>query len=185
MEDVLKTALVCAIALGSASPLMAAAYRCSGQDGKISFQDRPCVAGEAKELPGISSQATPANPPLTSPANTPSQRTRVSVPWTPTVQDRTSQPQLSEASLKAKVAATLKDPDSAKFDGVQLVWSGRALCGVVNARNSYGAYSGPKSFVADNQGVYWSGDGSAIVDVGRFESRNTYYAKAHFWGCLP
>lgn len=47
------------------------------------------------------------------------------------------------------VRAKLKDPDSAKFTEVTAIKIGgkpHAICGYVNAKNSYGAYSGPRRF---------------------------------------
>lgn len=175
------TAVTMMITAAIASPPAAAvAYRCVASDGKVHFQDRPCDGAAPKEPPAVKTQAAPAMP-LTGSDGRPIPGTGN---WAPTVQDRTSQPQLSEEVLKAKVAAALKDPQSAQFQGVQLVWSGRALCGEVNAKNSYGGYAGFKAFVADGNGVYWAGDGSSRADVGRLESRNTYFPKAHFWGCI-
>lgn len=91
---------------------------------------------------------------------------------------------MSEDALRGVVLAALKDPTSATFKDVRHVGSGRAICGLVNAKNSYGAYIGFKAFVADSNGVYWAGDGSTQADVGRYEARNTYFPKATQWGCL-
>lgn len=47
------------------------------------------------------------------------------------------------------VRRTLKDPESAKFYEVTTIKVGGspyALCGFVNAKNSFGAYSGPRQF---------------------------------------
>lgn len=53
------------------------------------------------------------------------------------------------------VKRSLKDPDSAKFDGVRMVkyQSGNVVCGSVNAKNSYGGYTGFKPFVAGPHGA--------------------------------
>lgn len=57
----------------------------------------------------------------------------------------------TSAELKAismQVADRLKDPDSAKLTDVR-VSSGefRYVCGMVNAKNSYGGYTGKKPFM--------------------------------------
>lgn len=176
MNQHIKVALVLAAA-AACSPAMAVAYRCVAADAKVRFQDRPCDQDAPQVAPPMKTQAAPTPTAPTGGAGTGA--------WQPTVQDRTSQPQRTEEELKARVLSTLKDPDSAKFQGIQHVWTGRALCGQVNARNSYGGYTGFKAFVADSNGVYWEGDGSTSADVGRREARNTYFPKAHFWGCLP
>ncbi|MDG2531026.1 hypothetical protein [Caulobacter endophyticus] len=55
---------------------------------------------------------------------------------------------LAEDAHRA-LAEALKDPDSAKFQGV--TWSttveGPAVCGLVNARNGFGAYGGAQRFI--------------------------------------
>lgn len=48
---------------------------------------------------------------------------------------------------KKATAAQLKDPSSAQFRNVQQ--GGGLVCGEVNGKNSYGAYSGFKMFVYD------------------------------------
>lgn len=49
------------------------------------------------------------------------------------------------ADVKAAVLAELKDPDSAKFGKFELIDDNHA-CIEVNAKNSYGGYSGVKPF---------------------------------------
>jgi hypothetical protein len=46
---------------------------------------------------------------------------------------------------RAAVANSLKDPPSARFEGVVL--KAEAVCGLVNAKNSYGGYVGKTRFV--------------------------------------
>lgn len=89
-----------------------------------------------------------------------------------------------EAEFKAQVVNQLKDPDSAQFRNLRVVSGGAALCGEVNAKNSYGGYTGFKSFVADNDGVAWQGDGSAPSDTYQYGNRNTFWPKAKYRGCL-
>lgn len=48
--------------------------------------------------------------------------------------------------MKLMVAAKLKDPESARFTSLRMTSS--ALCGEVNGKNSFGAYSGPDQFWA-------------------------------------
>jgi len=51
---------------------------------------------------------------------------------------------------KKIVASTLKDPDSAKFLNLRMVnyYGGKLVCGNINAKNSYGGYTGYTRFVA-------------------------------------
>lgn len=52
---------------------------------------------------------------------------------------------------KSFVVASLKDPDSANFRNFQAGTS-RSICGAVNARNSYGGYTGFSPFVYSPEG---------------------------------
>lgn len=57
-----------------------------------------------------------------------------------------SSPEQNEADrAKVVVAAKLKDPDSAKFTAVKVLLGN--VCGMVNGRNSFGAYSGAERFL--------------------------------------
>lgn len=61
----------------------------------------------------------------------------------------------AKAVAEKVIAKTLKDPDSAKFSDVYTVEEKStdpkirsiAVCGLVNAKNSFGAYAGPTRFV--------------------------------------
>lgn len=57
----------------------------------------------------------------------------------------------AEAEAKRAVAEKLKDPSSAQFQNVRE--SGEYVCGEVNGKNSFGAYSGFRRFVAGPLGV--------------------------------
>jgi ABC-type multidrug transport system fused ATPase/permease subunit len=60
--------------------------------------------------------------------------------------------------LKKIIRSTLKDPDSSQFRELFLNFSKTALCGEVNAKNSYGGYVGFRSFVATSEGaISWNG----------------------------
>ena len=52
------------------------------------------------------------------------------------------------------IKATLKDPDSAKFQNIRIADydGGKVVCGEINAKNSYGGYVGYKRFVAGISG---------------------------------
>lgn len=60
---------------------------------------------------------------------------------------------------RAAISAGLKDPASAQFSGVAVVRSRHSsgdityFCGMVNAKNSYGGYTGPEVFISDGQGI--------------------------------
>lgn len=48
--------------------------------------------------------------------------------------------------LRKPILGQLKDPDSAKFSD-ELISNSGALCGFVNAKNSYGGYTGNTEFI--------------------------------------
>jgi len=55
-----------------------------------------------------------------------------------------------EARVKQVVTASLKDPDSARFGPMQATYSlqtGTTICGMINARNSFGGYTGDKPYL--------------------------------------
>ncbi|MEV5020725.1 hypothetical protein MRBLMA1_000523 [Sphingobium sp. LMA1-1-1.1] len=57
-------------------------------------------------------------------------------------------------------AKRLKDPYSAKFEGVQLCPTKGMVTGSINGKNSYGAYTGAVPFVYDAGRVFMSGEGA-------------------------
>jgi hypothetical protein len=73
------------------------------------------------------------------------------------------------AAVKAGVRKSLKDPDSARFDdGFKAVKDSKgvvSVCGMVNAKNSYGGYTGSKPFV----GVLVSSGGFIVAGMGGTE----------------
>lgn len=72
-------------------------------------------------------------------------------PGAPTAQLVTADKAYVDASV-AKLKSSLKDPDSAKFFGIYAVQKpGQprpSVCGYVNAKNSYGGYTGRTMFLA-------------------------------------
>lgn len=69
------------------------------------------------------------------------------------------------AATKAKIERRLKDPSSVQYRDVRaFVVGGRvAVCGEVNAKNSYGGYTGFEGFADWNGTLTLPGGGSAIV----------------------
>lgn len=66
-----------------------------------------------------------------------------------------------QESAKATVASKLKDPESARFGDIwamQGTNGKRSVCGYVNAKNSYGGYTGQKMFSANNAHVIMEGN---------------------------
>ncbi len=65
---------------------------------------------------------------------------------------------IEDAIAKAKELAAydLKDPDSAKFREIKIneFNGGSVICGQINAKNSYGAYTGFKRFYASNRSAF-------------------------------
>ena len=135
--------------------------RCVNREGRVTYQEQPC--------PGTTIAPRTVDAPTKKPG-------------TP-IADPSAFSKMSEDELRSIVTSALKDPDSARFKDLRHVGEGRALCGTVNSKNSYGGYTGFRAFVADAEGVYWSGDGSAAVDIGRYEARRTYVPKAALWRC--
>jgi hypothetical protein len=64
---------------------------------------------------------------------------------------------------KAMVQRRLKDPESARFGAIWVkdVENTTYVCGSVNAKNSFGGYSGEHSFIADSYYVIFPTDGRA------------------------
>lgn len=50
---------------------------------------------------------------------------------------------------QASVRSILKDPGSAIFIRSDVFQNGRIVCGLVNAKNSYGGYTGERTFLWD------------------------------------
>ena len=70
-------------------------------------------------------------------------------------------------AAKIAVAKTLKDPPTAVFSDLKRATRPNVrgeptdtVCGLVNAKNSYGGYTGPRGF------VYFVGDGTANIAEG-------------------
>lgn len=59
----------------------------------------------------------------------------------------------------------MKDPRSAEFRDLKRCGAGDIIEGEVNAKNSYGAYSGYQRFIVDGDQVYLAGSESTGGDV--------------------
>lgn len=71
---------------------------------------------------------------------------------------QTTKAPVSAASLRKQVVARLKDPDSVRFRNEFLSYSDGqppvvSLCGQVNAKNSFGGYSGFEGFISTAEGL--------------------------------
>ncbi|WNJ77742.1 hypothetical protein RJE46_13980 [Cedecea neteri] len=62
-------------------------------------------------------------------------------------------------SARAYVEKIMKDPDSAKFSGEYVSGKG-SVCGYVNGKNSFGAYTGNKKYVVIGTTAYLDDGGS-------------------------
>lgn len=51
--------------------------------------------------------------------------------------------------ISARVSENFKDPDSAKFSNVKIDENKILVCGLVNAKNSYGGYTGASPFFGE------------------------------------
>lgn len=81
---------------------------------------------------------------------------------TPSPQDekKAAQKLIAQASKEArkKIASGFKDPDSVKFKDLRITKDGTVVCGMVNAKNSYGGYTGFEMFYS-----MWVLEHAAIV----------------------
>ena len=59
-------------------------------------------------------------------------------------------------AAKASLRAQMKDPDSVIFSDLKFVRSTEAVCGQVNAKNSYGGYVGLQRFVRTADGELYT-----------------------------
>ncbi len=59
---------------------------------------------------------------------------------------------------KDAVKVVLLDPTSAKFDNVEVIEGNGAVCGEVNSKNGFGAYTGSKAFAYVNGTLSMEGD---------------------------
>lgn len=68
--------------------------------------------------------------------------------------------------LKKAITYNFKDPDSSLFRLVKLSKDGYFSCGEVNAKNSYGAYSGYRKFLASPKAIWVESEPSSGVGTG-------------------
>lgn len=90
------------------------------------------------------------------PAVEPAPMAQAALPSTPITLDRAQ-----TQAVQAAVRATLKDPDSARFERIiaSRNATGRiAVCGFVNAKNSYGGYTGMTPFNGEFTGAVFTPD---------------------------
>jgi len=71
------------------------------------------------------------------------------------------------STMEETVKTKLKDGDSAKFKDVQYVAKnkGGAVCGYVNSKNGFGAYTGYKSFVGVGKVVFFEDEADDFYKV--------------------
>lgn len=64
--------------------------------------------------------------------------------------------------VQQQVVGSLKDPESARFQGVHVKWG--TVCGEVNAKNSFGGYTGFKRFLSIDGDVLRMEGGDYFAD---------------------
>lgn len=67
------------------------------------------------------------------------------------------------ANAKNSITKILKDPESARFDDFWVITNSkdkRYVCGYVNAKNSFGGYTGKKLFYVNDKSSYIEGSGT-------------------------
>lgn len=87
------------------------------------------------------------------------------------------------AGARAAVLLRLKDPDSARFGQIAHGKAG-AICGEVNARNSYGGYTGMTPFMLTADGAFMAYDntgdwGDKGIQAEMFEKRGCSIGPEH------
>ena len=111
------------------SPAWAAMYSCPDGRGGTMMKNEPCMGGTAL--------------PATSPAIIQQEK----IATIPQDIGQRTLPANYEAVIDGAFAHRLKDPDSRKIEYVGQP-HGSAVCGMVNAKNSFGGYTGRHQFLA-------------------------------------
>lgn len=135
----IKPAILLTAVLFSVAPVWAI-NKCTGPDGKVSYQEAPCASKESGQTLKV---------PQTAVAN--GSTSGKQLPFK-LVELSAGQIQEIAAAGMAVAKARLKDPESAKFADVRVLsFSAQGkvytmTCGGLNAKNSYGGYVGSKPF---------------------------------------
>ena len=81
-----------------------------------------------------------------------------------------------KTAVSEKIKSSLKDPESAKIVVSEIfpLFDGRVACGTVNAKNSFGGYTGPMNFQATVLPSGTIGD----VDISSDEKRSAMSAES-------
>ena len=153
--NILRTAIFLALAIPSSA---FAINKCTDTNGKLTFTDAAC--------PQDQTWTNPPPPPKPEPekAPTPSQSVQsvLSSITSATPQGKEPESQVEKDTaeeLLLIVRSSLKDPESAKFRDIKIAIkpydvtgtkTAYAICGEVNAKNSYGGYTGFEGFVVEN-----------------------------------
>lgn len=83
---------------------------------------------------------------------------RPAVTWT-----KDSATESEKKAAKGQVIGELKDPESARFGDIWALKSSngkRVVCGNVNAKNSFGGYTGNKVFMLSSNSLMFEGSGN-------------------------
>ena len=71
----------------------------------------------------------------------------------------------AESDAKEAVKVVLRDPASAQFSNVEEVDGDGIVCGEVNSKNAYGAYTGALSFVYDHGRLIMEDDAIGFSEI--------------------
>lgn len=95
-------------------------------------------------------------------------------------------PEMTSATEDA-VRAVLKDPDSARFSSLAAFDKGGQIniCGLVNAKNSYGGYTGSSPFHAVLKPLQKTEGGTQYVGIGAYTPRRDYVGFKVFYDAAP
>lgn len=124
--------LTCAALLSLGGVASADVYKCTDSAGRVMYQNFECMDGQ---MPIIKAAADPAV-----------ERKQATQTFVAHIGEQTLPPNYAQM-IDARLAQILKDPDSRKI-AYQGQTYGGAICGTVNARNSFGGYTGSQPFLA-------------------------------------
>lgn len=134
---------LCLLAAAAApSAAFAGLYKCI-VNGQTTYTDAPCASSEARQSGRMDNKPVIFVGKHNGLSGGPSM-SETSDPLTPVVQKTVD-------AATQRVKGILKDPDSAQFQNV--LARGSVVCGQVNAKNSFGGYTGFDGFLVDEKNV--------------------------------
>ena len=69
------------------------------------------------------------------------------------------------SEAKEAVTLTLRDPYSAEFQNIEMGKSSNTVCGEVNSKNAFGAFTGATTFVYSDGRLTMEDDASGLAEI--------------------